>query len=117
MNSKPSKAVEKAWLARVAEYGCVITGQSNIQLHHCVGREGKSQKYHIGRWFVLPLEFTLHDVNEGANPLNITHHRKDFVLCYGSESGLFVEMCLNLMEDGPIPITEEEMRAIMATNR
>lgn len=115
MNSKPSKAVEKEWLGRVAEYGCVVTRESNVIVHHCVGREGKQDKHHIGRLFVLPLAHRLHD--NGNHPLNVTHHRKDFVSQFGSESSLFRAMCLDLLEDGPIPITEEEMRAIVNTNR
>ena len=115
MNSKPSKAVEKEWLSRVAEYGCVVTRETNVIVHHCIGRKGKSQKYHIGRIFVLPLAHRFHD-NGDFRP-NVTMARKEFVAEVGSESSLFRGMCLDLLEDGPIPITEEEMRAIVATNR
>ena len=113
MNSKPSKAVEKEWLSRVAEYGCVVTGQSNIQIHHCVGREGKQDKYHIGRYFVLPLAFELHDVSSN-HEYNITHHRKDFVEEYGAECDLFYDMCMFL---GELPFDHQVLAAIMATNR
>lgn len=115
-NKKPSPAVEKAWLARVAEYGCIITKESCIQIHHPLGREAKQNKYHIGRFFANPLTIRLHDV--GSNdPLNVTHHRKAFVEKYGDESVLFQYMCYELEEDGPLPFTEEEMAAIMATKR
>lgn len=116
MNSKPSKAVEKAWLQRVAEYGCVVTGVSNIQIHHCVGREGKHNKYHIGRWFVLPLAFDLHDVSSN-NEYNITHHRKKFVEKFGKESELFADMCWMMLSDGSLPFDGDVMDAILDTNR
>lgn len=116
MNEKPTKAEEKAWLQRVAEYGCVVTGQSNIQIHHCVGREGKQDKCHIGRWFVLPLAFELHDVSSN-HPLNITHHRKRFIEEYDLECILFWNMCLEIEKIAPLPFGREELQAIMNTNR
>lgn len=116
LNKKPSKAVEKAWLQRVANYGCVVTGQSNIQLHHCVGREGKHNKYHIGRWFVLPLAFDLHDVSSN-NEYNITHHRKAFVQEYGREGMLFLDMCICLEEDEPLPFDIYISQAILGSRR
>ena len=113
INKKPSRAVEKKWLGRVAAHSCVITGQSNIQIHHCMGREAKSNKYHIGRLFALPIAFELHDVSSN-HPLNITHHRKAFVAEYGTEGMLFYMMCLEL---GDIPFEDEVMNAILATGR
>jgi len=114
INNKPSKAVEKAWLQRVAEYGCVVTGQSNVQLHHCVGREGKHNKYHIGRLFTLPLCFELHDVSSN-HEWNITHHRNKFIEEFGLESEIFSEMCRSM--DDPLPFSDDEMAAIMDTGR
>lgn len=116
INKKPSPKVEKAWLSRVAEHGCVVTRQSNIQLHHCVGREGKQDKFHIGRWFVLPLEFELHDIR-GKDPCNVTNHRHAFTSQYGSQMALFQKMCWDLEEEGPLPFKAEVMEAILATNR
>jgi len=116
MNEKPTRKSEKAWLSRVADHGCVATRQSNIQLHHSVGREGKQNKYHIGRWFVLPLAFDLHDVSSNE-PLNITHHRKSFIEYYGLESKLFFRMCKMLENDGPLPFNADVMAAIQATRR
>ena len=114
INTKPSRAVEKKWLDRVAAHGCVITGQSNIQIHHCRGREAKHNKYHIGRWFVLPLAFELHDVSSN-HPLNITHHRKAFVDRYGTEGLLFWNMCHSM--NGIWPFDDDVMAAILATRR
>jgi len=115
-NEKPSKAVEKAWLQRVADYTCAVTEQSNIQIHHCVGREGKHNKYHIGRWFVLPLAFDLHDVSSN-NEYNITHHRKAFIEKYGLESDIFSEMCSWMEGDGELPFDQDVRDAIADTNR
>tara|TARA_R110000803_G_scaffold65204_1_gene126347 strand:+ start:432 stop:782 length:351 start_codon:yes stop_codon:yes gene_type:complete len=114
-NKQPSKAAEKAWLTRVANYGCVVTQQSNIQLHHCVGREGKQSKLYIGRWFVLPLAFELHDVSSN-HPWNITHHRKTFVEAYAPESWLFSDMCVAMGAD-TLPFEDEVLQAIMETKR
>ena len=116
MNEKPTKPEEKSWLQRIADHGCVITGQSNIQLHHCVGREGKQDKYHIGRWFVLPLAFELHDVSSN-NPLNVTHHRKAFVEAYGKECDLFWEMCMSFKRQDPLPFDAMVLKAILNSNR
>ena len=113
-NEKPTKAQEKAWLQRVSEYGCVVTEQSNIQIHHCIGREGKHNKFHIGRWFVLPLAFELHDVSSN-NEYNITHHRKAFIEKYGSESELFMAMCVVM--SGALPFEHDVFQTILATNR
>jgi len=115
-NEKPTKAQEKAWLQRVAEHGCVINGQSVIQLHHCVGREGKHNKYHIGRWFVLPLSVELHDVSSD-HPHNVTHHRKEFVKTFGLESDLFGEMCFEMNAVERLPFDSDVLLAIMDTNR
>jgi len=116
-NKHPSKSVEKRWLGRVAEYGCVITRQSNVQVHHCVGREGKQDKRYIGRIFVLPLAFELHDVSMSSNPFNITHHRKAFISAYGREGLLFFDMCENLSCEEPLPFEDDDMIAILSSNR
>ena len=116
INTKPSRAVEKAWFERITEFGCVITGQSNIDRHHSVGREWKQNKFYIGRWFVLPLAKHLHEIKSPHN-LNITHHRKAFIAEYGLESELFKKMCRKLAEDGPLPFGEDVIAAIMATGR
>lgn len=116
-NKHPSKSVEKKWLGRVAEYGCVITRQSNVQVHHCVGREGKQDKLFIGRFFVLPLAFHMHDVSESGNPLNITHHRNAFVAKFGKESTLFFSMCRSLEELEPLPFDVDVLLAILNTRK
>ena len=116
INTKPSRAVEKKWLDRVAAHGCVITGNSQCQIHHPIGREGKSNKYHIGRFFCYGLSFELHDVSSN-HPFNVTHHRKAFVGTYGKESRRFELMCEELVYDGPLPFDDMVMSAILATGR
>jgi len=115
-NKKPSQAVEKRWLQRVVEHGCVVNGNSQVQVHHSMGREARSQKMFIGRWFVLPLSEWLHDV--GSNhPWNITHHRNDFIKQFGSESELWHKMICKLSEQEPLPFGEDVINAVLATSR
>ena len=116
INTKPSRAVEKKWLDRVAAHGCVITRNSQVQIHHCLGREAKSNRYYIGRLFVLPFEYDLHD-RYGKSPFNVHTHRKAFVAKYGPECRLFESMCCDLKEDGPLPFDDDVMSAILATRR
>lgn len=113
LNKKPSAAVEKAWLSRLAEHGCVVTRNPQCQLHHVVGREGKQSKYMIGRWFVLPLSFGLHDVSSN-DPDNVTHHRHAFTAAHGLQRALFQKMCEDL---GDLPFGDDVMAAILATDR
>lgn len=114
MNKKPSAGVEKSWLNRVAGYGCVITRNTQVQLHHCVGREGKQNKYYIGRLFVLPLEYNLHDIY-GNSEFNVSNHKNAFTQKYGSQCDLFYTMCQELKQDGPLPFDDDVLAAIMET--
>jgi hypothetical protein len=116
LNDRPSQSVEKAWLERVRSFGCVITRDPAVLIHHCVGREGKHNKFHIGRVFVLPLCLELHDVHSNHH-LNVTHHRKRFIKEFGLESELFMDMCNRLALDAPLPFGEDVLGAIMDTGR
>jgi hypothetical protein len=57
MQSKNHKrtAEQKKWHGQVAELGCITSGSTQAQIHHCVGATAKHNKIHIGEWFVLPL--------------------------------------------------------------
>jgi hypothetical protein len=115
-NDQISKSAEKKWLGRVAEYGCVVSRETNVVVHHCIGREGKQDKRYIGRIFVLPLAHRFHD--NGDEPLNITHRRKAFIAHFGKrECDFFNLMCEELMLEEPLPFGDEELLAIMRTNR
>jgi len=96
-----NQAKEKKWLGMVTEYGCVVTGRSDLQRHHVVGRSYKHNKVHIGRVFVLPLCVDLHDVHSN-NPLNVTHFRHRFTDEYGMQRDLFKKMTDQMIEDGYI---------------
>lgn len=110
---KPSQSVITKWLKMVTDHGCIITGSSNIDRHHAVGRKYVKDKHVIGEIFVLPLSKELHWV--GSNhPLNITHHRKAFVAEFGRECDLFLEMCRNI---GELPFDDVYIDLILETNR
>ena len=115
-NKKPTATIEKEWLERVANHGCVVNGNSQVQIHHCVGREGKQDKLFIGRWFVLPLSFWLHDVSS-MHCWNVTHRRKNFIKEFGLESEIWHRMILKLAAESPLPFGRDIIDAVMRTNR
>tara|TARA_R110000751_G_scaffold268437_1_gene368180 strand:+ start:1406 stop:1759 length:354 start_codon:yes stop_codon:yes gene_type:complete len=115
-NKKPTKTIEKEWLQRVADHGCVVNGNSQVQLHHPVGREGKQDKTYIGRFFVIPLSPWLHDV-DSMHPWNVTHRRKNFIKEFGLESELWYKMVLKLAAESPLPFGRDIIDAVMATKR
>lgn len=82
---------EKVWRTQVAEFGCVVTGSVEIQIHHCVGSTAKQNKIPIGHWFILPLNWRLHDISSGA-PDNITLNKREFEWRHGTEKELFAYM-------------------------
>ena len=86
-NNKPT-AHAKRWQQAVRNAGCVITGNSQVQVHHCGGASLRHNKTRIGHYAVLALSPELHDV--GSNhPLNVTHHKKAFHAKYGTNAQLF----------------------------
>lgn len=117
LNKPPTRAQEKAWLARITEYGCVITrSQHNLVRHHPIGREGKQNKLWIGRWFVFCLEWDMHHYH-GQDPCNVHNHKNEFIKTYGRQSYRFANMCADIKaEDGFLPFDGEVLQAIMDTN-
>lgn len=107
----------KAWMDRVTQYGCVITGANNgIVRHHPLGRKAKKNKYWIGQRFVYCLYWELHEVRSD-HPLNVSYHKNAFIDAYGKESDIFYKMCMRIKEqDGSLPFPDEELQAIMDTN-
>ena len=89
----------KAWERQVREYGCVVTRRCDVQLHHVAGRTYRHNKVHIGRYFILPLCWDLHDVHSN-HPHNVTHWRHTFTDEYGTQRDLFAQMCADMQEDG-----------------
>lgn len=106
----------KLWLEMVTEHGCVITGRSDIQRHHVVGRARKHNKVHIGEIFVLPLVTYLHDVHSN-HPLNVTHFRHKFTGEYGSQASLWEGMVVTMIDRGwALPFEQDVYDSIMGTN-
>jgi hypothetical protein len=107
MATKPANAAQKKWMSDVAEWAnddgihilFGIAYPNSIQLHHVMGRSAKKNKVAIGHEFILPLPFELHDVSSN-DPENVTHHKKAFVKKYGSQSGLFEIMFLDMLDRG-----------------
>jgi len=98
-------AKQKRWMARVADYGCVVSGNSNIQIHHCVGRTAKHNKIAVGHWFILPLSFELHDVSSN-NEYNVSKCKNAFIDEFGEENELFMKMFVELIKqesESPFP--------------
>lgn len=62
---------------------CCITGQNNVEVHHCKGATFKHNKVLIGHWFVIPLCEEVHkEYDQGT---------KAFLEKYGPQSGLWME--------------------------
>lgn len=121
LNKPPTQKQEKEWLARITRYGCVATGETNdLELHHVLGRTAKQNKMHIGRIFVLPIAWRLHNPNSN-DPLNVTRFKRAFTQAFGKQSALFLSMCADIREeDGQLPsifdgFEEEILAAIRDT--
>ena len=121
-NEMPN-AKQKQWLKTVASWyeECGFKdarlNQYKFQIHHVVGRKAKHNKIAIGHWFVLPLPFELHDVNEN-HKLNVTHHRHAFTAEFGLQCELFDEMITSMKELGIDDFLDlEVVAAIMNTRK
>lgn len=90
---KPTRKQIKTWLSMVADHGCVITGSSQIHIHHAVGQKYVKDGYQIGELFAYGLWKPLHmnslyDLtveHYGWPKYNITDHRKAFLKEHGFE--------------------------------
>ena len=117
---KPTKTEEKKWLDRVTEYaqthGAFPDGETYaFDRHHVVGREGKNNKVHIGRWFLIPVSREFHDIHSNS-PLNVTHFRKRYTAEFGNQRDQFAAMCAVIKdEDGELPFDMDVYHAIMNT--
>ena len=105
----------KDWLSTITDYGCVVTGRSDIQRHHVLGRKAKHNKVAIGEWFVLPLWWELHDVSSN-HPQNVTHYKHRFTDGYGLQSELFAEMVERLIDRG-FEVPDQEILDAIADTR
>tara|TARA_R110002020_G_scaffold467655_1_gene691393 strand:- start:28604 stop:28975 length:372 start_codon:yes stop_codon:yes gene_type:complete len=104
MANKPANAAQKKWMKDIAEwadggvnylYSC--DDPKGFQLHHVLGRSAKHNKIHVGHWFIIPVPFSYHDINE-KNDLNVSYFKHNFTNEFGLQSVLFERMC-NDMEN------------------
>ena len=56
-----SSAAVKRWMTQVAESGSIVSGDSEVILHHCAGVSAKSNKVCVGPFWILPLTPQEHD--------------------------------------------------------
>jgi hypothetical protein len=103
----------RQWEQMVADFGCVVTREKPVQLHHVFGRTYKQNKILIGPWYILPLVHRLHDVSSN-HPKNVTHWPKRFAREYGAQRDLFVSMCESMVRYGKeLPFDDDVMDAIL----
>ena len=96
----------------VRQYGCVVSRELPVQVHHVKGRKYKNNKVLIGPYYILPLAWRYHDVHSN-NPHNVTHWKHKFQEEFGTQNQLFFQMLNALMEQGKeIPVPEEVIDAI-----
>lgn len=95
--SKPANV--RKWEQMVADYGCVVTREKPVQLHHVFGRTYTQDKILIGPWYILPLTHRLHDVGSN-NQFNVTHWPKRFAIEFGYQRDLFQKMCETIQRNG-----------------
>lgn len=104
-------ASQKRWISAAASTGCIVTGESEIQIHHIFGRKAKHNKIEIGEWAIIPLAIRLHDV--GSNhPFNVTHWKKRFEIEFGSQKELLKKLFLKVrrgIDDGSIKISIDDL--------
>jgi len=106
-----TKAV-RDWEQICASWGCAVTRERSVQLHHVKGRKYKHNKVLIGPWYILPLTHRLHDVGSN-NQFNVTHWPKRFEIEFGTQQKLFLDMVATMLEYGQeIPVPAEVLEAI-----
>lgn len=109
---KPTRKQIKTWYSMIADFGCVITGSSQIHIHHAVGRTYAKDDYQIGELFA----YNLYSLPE----YNITDHRKAFLKEHGVESerefffGMVDKMVDNCLE---IPFEQVFLDKIQLVDR
>ena len=125
MTTKPANAKQKKWMTDIASfievnglhvlYGAEYLARTDFQLHHVLGRSAKHNKVAIGHWFIIPVPFELHDINE-KNDLNVTYFKHNFTNKFGLQSEIFSRM-IGYMDKLPFETPGQEIYdAIMDTN-
>jgi hypothetical protein len=88
-------AAQKRWMRAVADYGCAVTADSMVQIHHVKGATFRHNKVKIGHWYILPLCERLHDIKSN-DTFNVTHNKTAFESRYGKQVDLFLGMVEDL---------------------
>ena len=96
MVMKPANAKQKQWMNDVAEWAhggnmdllYDVDTDCGFQLHHVLGRSAKHNKVNIGHWFIIPVPFLYHDINEKHN-LNVSYFKHNFTDRFGMQRDLF----------------------------
>lgn len=125
---KNKTALEKRWIASVANFACnsgwlteMFGGYCDnpylYHIHHVEGREAKRKINYIsvkvGEFFILPVPIELHDVHQTQNKLNVTHNKKAFEKTFGTQKEIWLSMVEQMKVDGyEIPFDQELMEGI-----
>lgn len=92
--SKPATTIEREWMARAADHGCVACAKDGISspasIHHIV--QGNRR---LGHLFSLPL-CPLHHQGDGRKVPSVHFTKRTFVQRYGSELELLAELQVTL---------------------
>lgn len=92
--SKQPTKLERDWMARIADLGCVACEQDGISspasVHHIV--QGNRR---LGHLFTLPLCY-LHHQGDGRQVPSVHFTKRTFVLQYGSELELLAGLQVRL---------------------
>lgn len=85
----------KQHMARVAELGCMISGSTDVCLHHARSGSMKDAGYHFGKsqrppdWFVIPLQPMYHNTsNEGIHNKGV----RSWELVYGTQYDMLCDI-------------------------
>lgn len=112
----PTRQQIKAWHNICGSFNCVITGRSDIDVHHPCGRSYKKDKVHIGELFCYPLWWELH--RNPINPLSVTDHRKAFIKEYGLERDIYLNFVEHVKAEGyEIPFDDIFLEVIRRVDR
>jgi hypothetical protein len=105
VKSDPPSAEQKRWRETVRSQGCIFGYEdSEVQIHHVVGRTAVYCKIPIGHWFIIPC-------TEAG-------HRELEKLSHQEQKRYFLTVCRHqLARFQPLPFSADVMWAIMDWRR
>lgn len=111
MGQSPSSQ-QQQWQQRVESLGCVVSGDSNSEIHHVAGCSAVYNDIAIGHWFVLPLHHQLHR----TGLITVRNSLAYFKELYGSQVQLFKGVCEQYRAlYGALPFDDSVMDSICST--